>query len=581
MYATQQNKVKALTDIKVFAELISFQGGWSKFGTIHKKLAGFVTAPQVAKPCVELRKSKTSLNYNRRRLLLMPRSHLKSTVCSVLYVLWRIYRNPNIRILVGCNLKELSESFIRELRQYLEDPELQERVWNKRPHISGRLIPVMDAAGRKRRSQKSETEETETEDKKLKWTSTALQVLRSQKLKEPTVLATSVGTRVTGQHYDVLIADDIVDFDNCSTPQKIAKTFGWVMDMESVIDPPREVVFGKVGAVEFKETVGDEVVVLGTRYDNGDYYDYLMEHMRELEYRVFVRNIYRNGQNYVRSARTEEEYQKIKRQWRVGDNSKGYIWAEKYNDEYVKRLKARTNTSARRWASQYLNVIMSVEEQVLNVEKVRYFRSASCISKENGTVEIRLAGETRPRVLKPFMCVDPAASTKETADNTSICVGGADDERNLFIIDTRTGKFTPNQTIEHIYELAEKWRLYSVSVETNGVGAGLPYGIKDREKWSRPLIVREHRSTGNKKERIEARLQPLMENGKLYLADWMATNTIINDEFTFFPRETAKDDFLDSVDMVCQIAFPTPRSFKGKGTVTPKLTVNRKYGGTR
>lgn len=579
MYATQTNKVKALTDITVFAELINFQGGWSKFGTIHKKLAGFVSSPQVAKPCVELRKSRTKLTYNRRRLLLMPRGHLKSTVCSVLYVLWRIYRNPNIRILVGCNLKELSESFVRELRQYLEDPEIQERVWNKRPHISGRLIPVMDAAGRKRRGQKSEEEGTETEDKKLKWTTTALQVLRDQKLKEPTVLATSVGTRVTGQHYDLLILDDIVDFDNCSTPQKISKVFEWAQDMESVIDPSREVVYGKVGAVEFKEQIGDEVVVLGTRYENGDYYDYLMENMVDLEYKCFVRNIYRNGQNWVRPTKSEEDYLQVKKNWRVGDVGSGYIWDNKFNEDYVRRLKART--TARRWASQYLNTIISSEEQVLKMDKVKYFRSAQCISKDNGTVEIRMSGETKPHLLKPFMVVDPAASTKDTADNTSICVGGVDEERNVFIIDTKIGKFTPNQTIEHIYALAEKWRMYAVCVETNGVGAGLPYGIKDREKWSRPLIVREQRSTGNKKERIEARLQPLLENGKLYLADWMATNEIINNEFMFFPRETAKDDFLDSVDMLCQVAFPTPRTFKGKGTVTPKLFVNSKYGGCR
>ncbi len=102
MYNTHNNKVKALHDIWTFAELIGYEGGKKNFAAIHRKLAGFVTAPQLAPVCL-LDKGFSKQKYNRRRLVLMPRGHLKSTVCSVLYTLWRIYRNPYIRILVGCN----------------------------------------------------------------------------------------------------------------------------------------------------------------------------------------------------------------------------------------------------------------------------------------------------------------------------------------------------------------------------------------------------------------------------------------------------------------------------------------------
>ncbi len=103
---THQQRIDALFDIWVFCDLINFRGGRKSFGKFHNELTDFLTQTQ-----------RTEDTENRRRLILAPRGHLKSTVCSVLYVLWRIYRNPDIRILVGTNLKRLSRSFIRELRQ--------------------------------------------------------------------------------------------------------------------------------------------------------------------------------------------------------------------------------------------------------------------------------------------------------------------------------------------------------------------------------------------------------------------------------------------------------------------------------
>lgn len=543
--ATQANKVKAIRDIWSFCDLIDFHGGSKNFATVHKKLMGFLTVPQV----------KETRSYSRRRLTLMPRGHLKSTVGTVLYVLWRIYRNPNIRILVGTNKLELSQAFIRELRQYLEDPELQERVWNKRPHIPGRLVPVMDSAGRKRRAKQNGEEETETEDKKLIWSLSAIQVLRSEKLKEPTVLATSVGTRVVGQHYDLLIEDDIVDFDNVSTPQKITKVFDWAQDMESVIDPPREVELGKVGSVTFKELVGDEILTHGTRYDDNDYYSYLLENAKNLKYKIFKRNIYKNGK----------------------DSSAGYIWSEKFTSEYVELLRARA--TPRRWASQYLNEIVAADDLILDYEKVRFFRSSD-VEKKDNIVNLRIKDEKAKRVVKPYLVVDVAGSTNKTADNTVITVGGVDENHDVFVLDTKIGKHTPSGIIDLIYEMCDKWNLSTVHIETVGVGVTLPYNLKERFRSKRPLVINPIISKGEKKARLELRLQPLLENGKLFLPDWLAVNESVQNEFMMFPRATAKDDFLDTLDMLCNVALPTRAKASSRGVIRNR-TYNTKFGGCR
>lgn len=582
--ATPANKIRALFDIKVFAELIGYQGGWKNFATIHRKLAGFVTTPQVAEPCIRLKRSGLKAQYNRRRLILMPRSHLKSTVCSVLYVLWRIYRNPNIRVLVGTNIKSLSQGFIRELRQYLEDPELGDKVWNNRPHIEGRLIPIMDAAGRKRRSQKSE-DETDTEDKKMLWTLDAIQVLRSAKLKEPTVYATSAGTRVTGQHYDLLILDDIVDFENSTDENKIAKLVDWAGDMESVVDPIRKVLCGRYTRgfgryEELWEEIGDEAVVLGTRYVDGDYYDYLMANMKDFEYKVFTRNIYRNGQNWVKPTKTEDEYKQERRNYKIGDASGGYIWQEKFNAEELRRRKARL--TPRRWASQYLNTILSDEEMVLDANKIRYFKSGLVEVKDN-LVYIKVPDEEAKRVIRPFVVVDPAVSQSSRADNTAIAVGGVDEAGDMFVVDMKVGRFTPNQTIDHIFYLLEKWSATKVVIEVVGFQQALVFQLRDqmRERKMFPFIVEHNpQGKGEKKARLEAGLQPYFENGKLWMADWLATLEQLQDDITMFPRETAKDDTLDALDMLRAYGVRIPRDTR-KHNHAPRTSYNKRWGGTR
>lgn len=555
---SQGLRTKALFDIWAFADLINYRGGRKSFGVIHKKLAGFITAPQIAKPC------KIGKRYNRRRMAQMPRGHLKSTIGSVLYVLWRIYRNPDIRILYGSATLRLTKAFIRELKQYLEDETLIKEVWNMRPHIPGRLIPILD--GQKARAKKGgsdEFDDTEATDKKVLWNSQAIQVVRPWKGKEATVFATSAGTKSTGDHYDILILDDIIDFENSDTPNKREDLFEWCQDMESVIDPVKTVLVGKVGAVEVWDGVGDEVLILGTRYFKGDYYEYIENNLNELEYRVFKRNIYRDGKTAA----------------------SGYIWAERFTDEDIRRRRART--TSRRWASQYLNTIIDREDQSLNRDKIKYFTSRDIHINSDGIVHITTSVVHRPIELKPYIIIDPAISQSKTADSTSIIVGAVDTENRVYVLDVKYGKFKPDDTIKCVEELVNKWNTYTIYIETNNVGSAISYSIRKHfNQKMKNICIKEHRVgqgniygiKGDKATRIENRLQPLLETENLWLADFIAANSGVMDEFDLFPSGGGHDDFLDTVDQLCAIARPkVPRN----KLVTNTRQVNTKYGGTR
>lgn len=548
---TIKQKVDALYDIWAFADLIGFRGGSKAFAQFHRDLTTFLCETQ-----------RQETDTNRRRLILAPRGHLKSTVCSVLYVMWRIYRNPDIRVLVASNLKRLSRAFIRELRQYFEDKWLQDNVWSQRPHIEGQLIPALSAADRRKRNslRNNADDDTATEDTKMIWSMEALQVNRPTLMKEPTVQALSVGTTVTGDHYDLLILDDIVDFDNSSSQDKSENIIEWTRDLESVLDPRQEHLYtyktsdSREGTIEFIDYVGDESVVLGTRYYAWDYYGYIIEEKELLGYNVLSKNVYVNSV----------------------DDTDGYLWPERFSAGVVELIQRRLN-SFRRFASQYLNRIVTSDEQTLPPEQVQYLSAANVTAVGNGEVEVKTGVSTKLRV-RVMLVVDPAVSQKKTADNTVLTVGGYDNDKNLYIFDIKAGKFTPSETVRWIFELADKWMLNSVTLETVGGFAMLSYIVKDAFKTHRPLAIKEFRPKGEKKARIENFLEPHWVNKTVYMNSYLSQMNQLRDELDSFPL--GHDDILDTFAIIAELCTPA-RKEGTKRAYVPRKQFNTKYGGIR
>lgn len=546
-------KVKALHDIWTFADLINFHGGREKFSNVHFEMSDFLTRPQT---------QKEVLDKWRRRLMIVSRGHLKSTLL-ILYVLWRVYRNPNIRILMATNLKRLARSFVRELRQYFEDDELQRLVWNQRPHIEGNLVPALDAAGRRKRGQRrdyEEDDETNAVDKKIIWNAEALQVIRPGKFKEPTILATSVGTTVTGDHYDLIILDDIVDFKNSDTPGKREKIFDWAQDLESVLDPLHEEVFTK-GRTKFVDHVGEEVVQAGTRYFGGDYYDSVLANENDIEFVSFIRNVYKNGL----------------------DDTDGFVYPEKFNSRVVKLLQKRLTT--RRFAAQYLNTIVADGDQVFDWEKIKWL-SPTAVEVKDRRVKIRREGEKAPIEVRPVLALDPAVSLSNSADFTAIAVGGYDDDRNFYLFDLVVGRFQPHDTIKHIFELADKWQINSIHVDVKGLGATFPFVIKQayqRDK-RRPLTVIEYKPLGDKHERIRDMLEPYFSAEQFYALTPLRQIQEFKTEVELFTL-AAHDDALDVIAIVAEVANVTRQLNKGanrrRRPQRPKRVRNKLYGGVR
>ena len=190
-------------------------GKRAKLGGFHQELCKFVANPK-----------------QKKKLILMPRGHLKSTMITVGYTLQTIAKNPQSRILIANATSAMAEAFLGQIKRHL-----QFNVDFK--HYFGDYQEGAD-----------------------KWTDTMLRFANKQdsfKAKEANITAYGLGGNPVSQHYDKIIFDDPHNRDNTSTKDQIEKIKLAYKDSLDLLEP------------------GGELIVIGTRWDYGDLYGWLQD----------------------------------------------------------------------------------------------------------------------------------------------------------------------------------------------------------------------------------------------------------------------------------------------------------------
>ena len=568
---SRAEKIQALFDFWKFLELINFHGGPLAFSECHRELVAWKFRP----------------NASFRSLVLMPRGHLKSTLLSVAYSLWRIYQNPNVRLFVGCESLKLSKAFIREVEAYLVDDWNKKHIWNNRPHFPGQLIPDMDSLGKQRRSLVRDIssefgDEFATGDKantkKKVWRAEAIQVVRTRNLKEPTLTAGSVGQTSTGFHFDEIIFDDVHTFDNCSSETKIQKVFSWIYDIESVLDDPyvdMELlrIFRELSEIHFNKLrrwaiSGGRMSAIGTRYDDLDYYGHVIENAEELHFEVYQKNIYANGLN----------------------SDDGYLWPEKWNEEVEKYKRAQFErafgaSGLARFYSQYYNRIEDFEDAVLDWNKVIFLQPNQIRLDDDGFVSIFNYDHTVMGRFKPRLIVDPTSTASKKSDFCAMVVGGKIEDK-LIAVDFWMKRVKPEVWLGKMYELIDKWNLHEAVLEMVGGFKILETTIKQMwlinpDKY-RPISIKSYNPPTNmgegKVQRIETVLSPVISNELLYLPLHASRSEELSKQFRFFGRDTAKDDGVDVLAILYEKALQIRDSRRSKRKRT-SIGVHPTHGG--
>lgn len=141
----------------------------------------------------------------KRKLLCLPRGTLKSTLACVAYPIWLLIRNPNLRILIDSELYSNSKTFLREIKGQLEREELTSLfgTFKREPWSEGEIIIKQ----------------------------------RTKILKEGSIVCSGIGATKIGQHYDVIIMDDMNGENNSQTPEACEKVIGHYRGNISILEP--------------------------------------------------------------------------------------------------------------------------------------------------------------------------------------------------------------------------------------------------------------------------------------------------------------------------------------------------------
>lgn len=182
-----------------------------------------------------------------KRLILLPRGHLKSTIITVGYSLWRLAQDPTLRILIANATAPMSESFLRQIKSHIK-----------------RNQSFIDLFGDLSRGAE-------------KWADGAIRLAHatSHAAKENSITAFGIGGNLVSQHYDIMIFDDLVNRENIHTEERIADVRQFYVDAQDLVDDP----------------IHTEQIMIGTRWTEYDLYGSILdrENPEREEWRILKR----------------------------------------------------------------------------------------------------------------------------------------------------------------------------------------------------------------------------------------------------------------------------------------------------
>lgn len=240
-----------------------------------------------------------------RKLMLVPRGHLKTAMITKGFTIQSILRNPNTRILIANQVWDKSREMLYEIKQMLTDK-------SSLPQIFGSFVSE-------------------------RWREDDIVVRqRSRALAAPTIGTSGVEAELTSSHYDIIILDDLQGEKNFQTAEQREKVKRYYRSMIDLIEP------------------GGLIIVIGTRWHLDDVYQYIMDNESDY-YDITVRQVVENGK-IIFPKKFNKQFDPKTKSWQsVTEPCMDYI-------DYLKKRPSEE------FSSQYMNQPIDAENQVFKKE---------------------------------------------------------------------------------------------------------------------------------------------------------------------------------------------------------------------
>ena len=415
---------------------------------------------------------------------LAPRGCGKTRIGNIGYCAWLAANYPNIRILIVSDTDTHAVRFLGTIKSVLDSHPLILQYY-------GNL-------------------------KGDKWTDHEIKVKTrtNRTLTEATISAMGMYSgAVTTGHYDVIIADDLINFDNSRTEGQRERSKEW-----------------------FKTTMlptllpGGEIHCLGTRYHYSELWDCVQN---ELGYDTQIqRAIIDEGLETERSL--WEWHMPLHTQIRGRERVKGLIEIRDGDPDNP----ADSGIGSIIFNLQYQNDVELLKKgQIFLYDWFQFY-------------------DTIPKGLRIYQGVDPAISQKDTANFFVLITIGVDSAKNIYILDIVRQHLTFDKQVEMINRKHDEWRPDITGIEKVAYQEAL---IQHLRKEYPEMKIHDIQTVKDKVSRGYNR-SSLFENGKVFVRRDMH---LFVDELVLFP-DAKYDDQFDAFDFALYVALdigkPAPPS---------------------
>ena len=450
-------------------------------------------------------------NFNRRRhLQLAPRSHGKSRIYSFELPIWNICYVDDVRILHVTNVDRQAQKYLMSIRTQFETNDAIIRDF-------GDLTKGLDEQGLEYSLSGA-------------WSRDMFYVRRSNSaLKDPTMQAIGAGQAITGSRFDGIIADDIIEQEDCDTTAKRDNAEAW---WNAVI-------------LELLDEHG-WALMIGTRKHGDDLYERTIK-KPTWTYGVDKAIIkYPTSYEYV----TEPDENGIPKLVTVKHSGDGVVLApDMWSIE--KMLEKKLENATTPW------VFDREQQQEITEEKNKIFQMAWMDGNDfeftsDGKI-LRLPDQMILDLENMVICdgTDLASSKKESADYFVDVSIAMDETFNVYVLDFIKNRLTFDEQKQAIVSAHRKWGSHVVGIESVAYQAAMEQHLIATTEVPAVEVPRF-------KDKVTRAfgVQPYFQNRKVFfLKGKMA---IVKGELNDFP-DGAHDDVFDALETAITLAVERTR----------------------
>lgn len=460
----QMVKIKASNRLFLFNKyILEVEKGdknFVKLGAFHKTLCNFI----------DDRPDKS-------KLVLIPRSHLKTKLVSIGYPTMKICNNPKIRVLIYSATWQMAVDIHQAIQKNLQGSEMLLQIFGDLTENA----PV--------------------------WSQDRTKLFQNDK-REPTITAAGIDNNLVGGHYDLIIMDDVVNRDNVGTMDQIQKVITKYKDALDLLEPH------------------GEIIVIGTRWHDSDLYGWLLDPSNDATHNYVTMIM----QAFQGNIMTGQDFSPL--------------WPGKFSREAF-QAKLREEGWAH-FSAQYMNNPVPEENATFKRTWFSYYQM----------------DDIRGKFMNKFLLIDPAISQARDADYTAMVVVGVDEYNNIFILDIIRARLSPNQIINEIFLMVDKWHLSDIAIEQVAFQKVLGYSLREDPRFRiKPFHITELKPSERTKDQRIKGLQPLYENTKIFHNKMLANNIYLEDELVRFPR-SSHDDIIDALAYAPDIIYPAKQDMQ-------------------